>query len=391
MTDTNTRRPIRVSTGGTSGPYIMASVKLLEKVRRLLINDIPHWVDHNAISVDRATGSVVINLGRSVDPRRVQLPARAPSAVCPSSAAHSSAVLSSLPHSWRRTAITERVPVAAIAGRLLAKSALHAETNFPMHTHVTLVVLVDEQHVGSGIAVGLLRPRADVQCRVGGQPLLSSARTGLAVHTMSPSGPPSPAQAPAPGRYQAHLYGEPDAVRQAKNIDNVALYFQITSGQKILQIAAGDYVYPDALSEDVYQYSDKTQPKLLTQVGEQLGSYLPTGMKFDKVVVVNARNLLKSNTDYKWLFEIAGPVMASGATTVIAGFDQNQPSIRWVMANEHLISGLGFAKISPPAAGATEQAETAIRVLPGGIPAGPGLGTAGYSNANAVQVVWRKS
>lgn len=73
MTDSTTRRPIRVSTDGTSGPYIMVSVELLEKVRRLLVeNDIPHWVDHNAISVDGRPAVTVINLGRRADSRRVQ-------------------------------------------------------------------------------------------------------------------------------------------------------------------------------------------------------------------------------------------------------------------------------------------------------------------------------
>ncbi len=73
MTDTTTRRPIRVSTDGTSGPYITVSVELLERVRKLLAeNDIPHWVDHIAISVDGRPAVTVINLGRKVDSRRVQ-------------------------------------------------------------------------------------------------------------------------------------------------------------------------------------------------------------------------------------------------------------------------------------------------------------------------------
>jgi hypothetical protein len=73
MTDTTTRRPIRVSTDGTSGPYIMLPVELLEKVHKLLAeNDIPHWVDHNAISVDGRPAVTVINLGRGADSRRVQ-------------------------------------------------------------------------------------------------------------------------------------------------------------------------------------------------------------------------------------------------------------------------------------------------------------------------------
>ncbi len=73
MTDTGTRRPIRVSTDGTSGPYIMVSRELLEKVRNLLVeNDVPHWVDHHAISVDGRPAVTVINLDRRVDPRRVK-------------------------------------------------------------------------------------------------------------------------------------------------------------------------------------------------------------------------------------------------------------------------------------------------------------------------------
>ena len=58
MTDTTTRRSIRVSTDGTSVAYIMVPVELLDRIRKLLaVNDIPHWVDHNAISVDGARRS----------------------------------------------------------------------------------------------------------------------------------------------------------------------------------------------------------------------------------------------------------------------------------------------------------------------------------------------
>lgn len=45
MTDTTTRRPIRVSNDEASGPYIWVPVDLLEKVRTLLdANGIPYWV-----------------------------------------------------------------------------------------------------------------------------------------------------------------------------------------------------------------------------------------------------------------------------------------------------------------------------------------------------------
>ena len=73
MTDTGTRRPIRVSTDGTSGPYIMVSVELLEKVRKLLAeNEVPHWVDQHAVSVDGGPAVTVINLGRRADSHLVQ-------------------------------------------------------------------------------------------------------------------------------------------------------------------------------------------------------------------------------------------------------------------------------------------------------------------------------
>jgi hypothetical protein len=73
MTDTATRRPIQVSMDGTSGPYIMLAVELLERVQKLLVeNDVPHWLEHHAISVDGRPAVTVINLGRKVDSRRVQ-------------------------------------------------------------------------------------------------------------------------------------------------------------------------------------------------------------------------------------------------------------------------------------------------------------------------------
>jgi hypothetical protein len=51
----------------------MVSVELLEKVRKLLVeNDVPHWVEHNAISVDGRPAVTVINLGRRADSRQVQ-------------------------------------------------------------------------------------------------------------------------------------------------------------------------------------------------------------------------------------------------------------------------------------------------------------------------------
>jgi hypothetical protein len=195
------------------------------------------------------------------------------------------------------------------------------------------------------------------------------------------------------GGFQSHDYGnETEAERQSKNRWNVALYFQLTSAdQTILQLAAGDHVYPGALSEDVNQYTDKTEPKLLANVGEQLTQYLPAGQRFAKVLVINARNLIRRNTDYQWLFETAAPVMQPGATIVIVGVDQNQPAIAWATANELAISKLGFTKLSPVAAGAVEAAPPDIRAMQGSTSGGPGGGMIAYSMANAMQVVWRKN
>ncbi len=51
----------------------MVPVALLVKVRKLLDeNSIPHWLDHNAISVDGRPAVAVINLGREADSGRVQ-------------------------------------------------------------------------------------------------------------------------------------------------------------------------------------------------------------------------------------------------------------------------------------------------------------------------------
>ena len=73
MIDSSTRKPIRVSTDGTSGPYVMVPVDQLDQVHKLLrANDIQHWIDHNAISVDGRPAVAVINLSKKADPRHVQ-------------------------------------------------------------------------------------------------------------------------------------------------------------------------------------------------------------------------------------------------------------------------------------------------------------------------------
>ena len=51
----------------------MVPVDQLDLVRTVLTeNNVPHWVDHNAISVDGRPAVVVINLGKRSDPHSVQ-------------------------------------------------------------------------------------------------------------------------------------------------------------------------------------------------------------------------------------------------------------------------------------------------------------------------------
>ena len=73
MIDSALQRPILIRTESPSGPYIWLSVEAVEKVRKLLVeNEISHWVDHHAVSVDGRPAVTVINLYRKVDPRPVQ-------------------------------------------------------------------------------------------------------------------------------------------------------------------------------------------------------------------------------------------------------------------------------------------------------------------------------
>lgn len=73
MTDARTKQPLRVSTDGTTGPYIMVTVSQLDEVRRLLDNRrIGYWVEENAVSLNGAPEVAVINLGRGGDAAAVQ-------------------------------------------------------------------------------------------------------------------------------------------------------------------------------------------------------------------------------------------------------------------------------------------------------------------------------
>lgn len=73
MIDISTNKPLYVSTDGDSVPYIMVAVEQLDDVRGLLSsNNIPYWVDEDAISLDGKPAVTVINLARSADASHVQ-------------------------------------------------------------------------------------------------------------------------------------------------------------------------------------------------------------------------------------------------------------------------------------------------------------------------------
>ena len=73
MIDVTTKKPLYVSTDGDAGPYIMVPVQQIDDVRTLLdANNIPYWVDEDAISFDGKPEVTVVNLGRGSDAPRVQ-------------------------------------------------------------------------------------------------------------------------------------------------------------------------------------------------------------------------------------------------------------------------------------------------------------------------------
>ena len=73
MIDTQKRRPIRVSTDGTAGPYIMVPVDQLDIVRTLLDrHGFRYWVESDSISLNGKPEIAIINLGLAGDSSRVQ-------------------------------------------------------------------------------------------------------------------------------------------------------------------------------------------------------------------------------------------------------------------------------------------------------------------------------
>lgn len=73
MNDTAMNKPLRVSTDGTAGPYIMVSVSELGKLKQVLDgHGVRYWVEENAISLNGRPHTTVVNLGRGADAHAVQ-------------------------------------------------------------------------------------------------------------------------------------------------------------------------------------------------------------------------------------------------------------------------------------------------------------------------------
>ena len=73
MPDTQTRRKLRISTDGNAGPYIMVPVAQLEALRSLLMSqNVSHWVESGAISLDGKPEIAIVNLGRGADVPHIQ-------------------------------------------------------------------------------------------------------------------------------------------------------------------------------------------------------------------------------------------------------------------------------------------------------------------------------
>ena len=73
MVDVTTQQPLRVSTDGTVGPYILVPLSQLGDVQRLLDSrGVPYWVDEEAVSLNGSPAVTVIDLGRKGDANAVQ-------------------------------------------------------------------------------------------------------------------------------------------------------------------------------------------------------------------------------------------------------------------------------------------------------------------------------
>ena len=73
MTDELTSKPLRVSTDGGAGPYLMVGLRQLPEIRSILDqHKVRYWVDREAESLNGKPAVIVVNINRGVDPSRVQ-------------------------------------------------------------------------------------------------------------------------------------------------------------------------------------------------------------------------------------------------------------------------------------------------------------------------------
>jgi len=73
MIDLTTHKKITVSTDGEAWPYIMLPLEQLDAVTVILQeNNVPFWVDSDAISLNGKPEVAIVNLGRGADAVHVQ-------------------------------------------------------------------------------------------------------------------------------------------------------------------------------------------------------------------------------------------------------------------------------------------------------------------------------
>jgi hypothetical protein len=73
MIDVTTKQPLRVSTDGTAGPYVLVPVTQLDAVCQALDSrGVRYWVEDEVISLNGAPETAAINLGRGTDAQSVQ-------------------------------------------------------------------------------------------------------------------------------------------------------------------------------------------------------------------------------------------------------------------------------------------------------------------------------
>lgn len=73
MIDVETHKPVRVSTDGDAGPYLMVPLEQLADVRRALReHEIVHFVAEDAIELDGRPVIAIIDFARNADANLIQ-------------------------------------------------------------------------------------------------------------------------------------------------------------------------------------------------------------------------------------------------------------------------------------------------------------------------------